>query len=142
MFYSPSVRGFFSDEINSNKPSDCVPISSEFYLELLAGQSAGRVIEPGPGGTPVLVDPQRAPDPDVASVTMRQARLALLSIGKLDDVESAINALPEPHRASAQIEWGYAASVEKSSPLIQSLAPQIGITESDLTDLFNAAALL
>lgn len=79
---------------------------------------------------------------EVVSVTMRQARLALLSIGKLEAVSAAINALPEPKRTAANIEWDYAASVEKSSPLIQSLAPQIGITESDLTDLFNAAALL
>lgn len=80
--------------------------------------------------------------PDVSSVTMRQARLALLAIGKLNDVNSAINALPEPNRTAALIEWDFASSVEKSSPLIQSLAPQIGISEAQLTDLFNSASLL
>lgn len=79
---------------------------------------------------------------DVAAVTMRQARLALLAIGKLDDVDAAINAMPEPQRTEARIEWEYADSVEKSSPLIQTLAPQIGINEAQLTELFNAAALL
>lgn len=78
----------------------------------------------------------------VATVTMRQARLALLSIGKLGDVDTVINAMPEPQRTAAKIEWDYAASVEKSSPLIQTLAPQIGINEAQLTELFNAAALL
>lgn len=79
---------------------------------------------------------------DVTSVTMRQARLALLSIGKLDDVEVAIDALPDPQKAAARIEWDFAATVEKSSPLIQLLAPQIGIDQVELTALFNAAALL
>lgn len=78
----------------------------------------------------------------VSSVTMRQARLALLAIGKLNDVNSAINAMSEPSRTAAQIEWNFASSVEKSSPLIQSLAPQIGISDAELTELFNAAALL
>ena len=78
----------------------------------------------------------------LASVTMRQARLALLAIGKLDDVDAAINAMPEPQRTEARIQWEYADSVEKSSPLIQTLAPQIGINEAQLTELFNAAALL
>lgn len=79
---------------------------------------------------------------NVLSVTMRQARLALLAIGKLDDVEAAINALPNPDRAAARIEWDYAATVEKASPLIQSLAPTIGIDTEALTELFNTAALL
>ncbi len=78
----------------------------------------------------------------VVSVTMRQARLALLAIGKLNAVDAAINALPEPQRTAAQIEWDYAASVEKSSPLIQMLAPQIGINSEQLTELFNTAAQL
>ena len=79
---------------------------------------------------------------DVTSVTMRQARLALLAIGKLDDVEAAIDALPEPQRTGARIEWDFAASIEKASPLIQSLAPTIGIDAEALTELFNTAATL
>lgn len=78
----------------------------------------------------------------VSSVTMRQARLALLAIGKLGDVEAAIDALPEPQRTEAKIEWDYAASIEKASPLIQSLAPTIGIDAEMLTELFNTAATL
>lgn len=80
--------------------------------------------------------------PGAARVTMRQARLALLSIGKLDDVDAAIQALPEPAKTTAKIEWEYAAHIEINSPLIQSLAPEIGITESQLKDLFNLAATL
>ena len=79
---------------------------------------------------------------DVTSVTMRQARLALLSAGKLDDVDNAINALPDPMRREAQIEWEFAGTVEKQSPLIQSLASSIGLDAEGLTELFNYAATL
>lgn len=80
--------------------------------------------------------------PEVTTATMRQARLALLEIGKLRDVEDAIDALQEPARTKAKIEWDYAATVEKNSPLIQSLAPALGFTPETLTQLFNNAATL
>ena len=89
--------------------------------------------------------PVIAPNPppvDAASVTMRQARLALLSAGKLDDVDNAINALPDPMRREAQIEWEFASTVEKQSPLIKSLASSIGLDAEGLTELFNYAATL
>ena len=65
-----------------------------------------------------------APTPSVpASITMRQARLALLSIGLLDDVDAAIAAIPDPvQRKAAEIEWEYATVIERNSPLVQSLA--------------------
>lgn len=80
--------------------------------------------------------------PEVQTVTMRQARLALLAIGKLRAVEDTISGLPEPDRTKAQIEWDYAATVEKNSPLIRNLAPLIGIDQESLTELFNTAATL
>ena len=79
---------------------------------------------------------------DVVVVTMRQARLALLAAGKLDAVAAAIAALPLPQSAAAQIEWDFASEVRKDSPLIATLAPAIGLSNEDLTALFNAAGLL
>lgn len=100
--------------------SDCLP-HEEFSLEV----------------PPITLAP-----PEVTIVTMRQARLALLEIGKLRATEDAIDALPEPLRTKAKIEWDYAATVEKSSPLIQTLAPALGINAAALTNLFNTAATL
>lgn len=79
---------------------------------------------------------------DVSVVTMRQARLALLAVGKLDEVASAIDALPTQDRAAAQIEWEFASEVRKDSPLIAALAPVINLSADDLTDLFNTAGSL
>lgn len=82
------------------------------------------------GGEPEpYVEPQ-APIPSV--VTMRQARLALLQVGKLDDIEAAVTQLG----ASAQIEWEYAQTVERSHALVEAL----GMTEAELDDLFTLAA--
>jgi hypothetical protein len=77
------------------------------------------------------------------SVTMRQARLALLGAGLLDDIEEAIASIPDPvQRRAAQIEWEYATIVERNSALIQQLAPALGMTEAQMDELFATAAAL
>lgn len=80
--------------------------------------------------------------PPPSSVTMRQARLALLSIGKLADVATAIAALPPEQRAVAEIEWEFASTVERESPLIALMAPALELTSEDLDDLFALGSTL
>ena len=93
------------------------------------------------GNTPEPADPIVPVVPQ--SVTMRQARLALLGIGLLDDVDAAIAAIPDPvQRKAAQIEWEYATVIERSSPLVQSLAAGLGLTAADIDDLLTLAATL
>jgi hypothetical protein len=76
------------------------------------------------------------------SVTMRQARLALLGAGKLAAVATAIDALPEPHRTAAQITWEYSADVERHNGLVAQLGPALGLTDTQIDALFKAAAAL
>ena len=81
------------------------------------------------------------PPPPVTTITMRQARLALLRAGLLDNVNAAIAAIPdETQRRAAQIEWEYAAIVERNSTLVQQLAPALGMTEAQMDELFATAA--
>lgn len=88
-------------------------------------------------------DPEAQPAPSVpAEVTMRQARLALLAVGKLADVNTAIDAMPEPDRTAARIEWEYSGTVQRSKPLVQALAPALGLTEAQMDELFTQAAKL
>lgn len=99
----------------------------------------------GPGWSYVdgeFVAPEPAPEPVPQSVTMRQARLALLGIGKLHDVDTAIDSLPEPDRSAARIEWEYSQEVQRHNGFVAVLAPALGLTESDLDDLFRTAATL
>lgn len=72
------------------------------------------------------------------AVTMRQARLALSRQGLLAQVQTGINSLSE----ESQIEWEYAGSVERSSPLVQSLGAALGLSDEDLDNLFKLATTL
>ena len=76
------------------------------------------------------------------NVSMRQARLALLQEGLLSSVEGALNALPEPDRSAALIEWEYATRVRRASPLVEALTTALSLTPEQLDDLFNLAATL
>ena len=75
------------------------------------------------------------------TVTMRQARLALLGAGLLTHVDAAIAAIPDPvQRTAAQIEWEYATVIERNSLLVQSLAAGLGLTAPAIDALFEAAS--
>ena len=78
----------------------------------------------------------------IRPVTMRQARLALLAAGVLGDVAPALAALPSPHRDAAEIEWEYASEVRRDAPLIAAIGSALGLTEDQIDDLFEAAAVL
>ncbi|WP_313135526.1 hypothetical protein [Stutzerimonas nitrititolerans] len=80
------------------------------------------------------------PTPVPQSVTMRQARLAMLGAGILDDVETAIVAMEGDEGRAARIDWEYALDVRREWPLINSLGSQLGLTEQQIDDLFIAAA--
>lgn len=72
------------------------------------------------------------------SVTMRQARLALLAAGMLPAVTAAINAAGD----AAKIDWEYAQTVDRGFGLVPAMAAQLGLTEAQIDALFVAAAAL
>ena len=75
-------------------------------------------------------------------VTMRQARLALLGAGLLADVNAAVAAMTGAEGDAARIEWEFAATVERDSPLVQGLTAALGLSEAQLDGLFEAGAAL
>lgn len=75
-------------------------------------------------------------------VTMRQARLALLQAGLLSQVEYAINALPEPPRTAARIEWDFSSEVYRDRDFVLMLGSTLGLTSVQMDDLFITAATL
>lgn len=77
-----------------------------------------------------------------ASVTMRQARLALLQSGLLATVNAAVAAMPGIEGDAARIEWEFSGTVERSRPLLKSLSTALGLTEAQLDGLFTLAATL
>ena len=76
------------------------------------------------------------------TVTMRQARLALLGAGKLAMVDTAIDSMPEPQKSAARIEWEYSNEVQRHNGFVAALGPALGMTSAQIDALFIAAAKL
>lgn len=86
---------------------------------------------------------RHVPAPQVPrSVTMRQARLALLSTGLLTQVDDAVQTMKDAAGDAARIEWEYAGTVDRQWPLVVALGTSLGITDEQLDGLFRLAATL
>lgn len=95
-------------------------------------------------GTSWVICPYVAPKPTVpAFVTRAQAKLALLQAGLLDNVQAAIDAIPDLNqRKAAQIEWDDRLTFERASGALVTMASLLGMTDSQIDDLFILAASL
>lgn len=82
------------------------------------------------------------PPPVPAVVAMRQARLALLQVGLLTQVNTAVANMPGAQGDAARIEWEFSSTVERNRPLVQALGAALGLTDAQLDDLFRLAATL
>jgi hypothetical protein len=87
-----------------------------------------------------FVEPLPEVPPEIISVTMRQARLALLQYNLLQTVDDTLNGDNTPQ--AVKIEWEYAATVDKRSPLVTNMKSLLGLTDDQLTNLFNVASTL
>ena len=83
---------------------------------------------------PPLPEPIQVPQ----VVTIRQAKLALLQVGLLDDVDAAVAQADR----STQIEWEYATEVKRVWPTLLNLQTALGLTDSQIDDLFVLAISL
>ena len=87
--------------------------------------------------TPNLIDgvPQ--------TVTRRQAKQALLINGKLSLVQPAIDAIADPsQKAMIQIEWDDSQEFQRTRASVIAIGTAIGLSFSQLDDLFVLAATL
>ncbi len=139
MFYAASTNGFYEDlEAYPALPDDLQEISKDLYASLLAGRAAGLQIRVGDDGLPALFPFAPGPRPTPTSVTMRQARLALLAAGEYTAVQTAVASASD----AVRIDWEFAATVDRGSPTVALLAQALGLSGADLDALFNAAGLL
>lgn len=84
------------------------------------------------------IEPYEAPPPPPVpqAVSRFQARAALYGAGLLDDVETAIaDAVP-----LVQMAWADAQEFQRNSPTILALAGVLGLSESDVDELFITAS--
>lgn len=145
LFYSPALRGFYDDRIHGEIPADAIEITAADHASLIAGQSAGRQIVPGPGGAPVLAEIVAPTEAELLAarraamvVSRFQARAALLGAGLLEAANAAV-AAADP---IVQIAWADAQEFRRTSPTIAALGAALGLTEAQIDDLFAAAALI
>ncbi len=90
-----------------------------------------------------LFSPPPDPVPTVpVSVTMRQARLALLAAGLLDTADAVIAGIPGDVGRAARIEWEYAQEVRRDNALLQQVQALAGFSDQDVDSLFLSAAAL
>lgn len=124
---------------------DGVPMEERFPAEFIAGlrqvppeiedqvrvgwqlTEAGAIVAPA------------APAPEVpASVTKRQARLALLGAGLLDTVEALVAQQP----AAVRITWADATEWRRDDAILQQLATALELDGAAIDALFITAATL
>lgn len=107
-------------------------VSEDF--EALASGGAGVI-------SPYVPDNDDGPEPYDPEVSRMQAKIALLQMGLLDDVEALIAIMDR----ATQLAWAEATMFKRSSPLLNGLADAITwpdgspLTASDIDELFEIA---
>jgi hypothetical protein len=101
-------------------------------------RSYGEPFEGVEGDTYVVrtVDPATLPPPIPESISPRQARLALLEIGKLDTANAVVAAADNATR----ISWEFATAILRADPGVIAFAGAIGIDAAGLDQLFIRGA--
>jgi hypothetical protein len=132
--YAQVRAGIVLAHFTTDRPkADFADIAHEL-IEAPANVQDGMLYDGQSFGLPVVPVPE--------TVTMRQARLALLGAGLYAAVDAAINGLPSPQKEAARIEWEYSQEVHRNKALVQALAPALGLSGAQLDALFVAAAAI
>jgi hypothetical protein len=120
------------------------------YIERKDGKVIGIYANAQPGYAeelladdhPDIVAFNNPPPPVPQTVSMAQARLALIGAGLFTAIDAGLKALPEPQRTTALTAWEYAPNVSRNGALVTTLGSQFGLTEAQLDALFTAAAAI
>jgi hypothetical protein len=102
----------------------------EKYVSVGWIRDGGNWIDPNP---PVIPEPE-----PITEIDSRRAKLALYEMGLYTTIQNTIDSMDIP----AQINWKDATIWRKDDSLIQSISAGLGLTESDITELFEKAATL
>ncbi|HCC80368.1 MAG: hypothetical protein Tp185DCM00d2C31949971_26 [Prokaryotic dsDNA virus sp.] len=82
------------------------------------------------------------PDPEpITQVSRAQGKVALISAGHWASVVAFVDAIPDPtQKALAEVALYDTTTWQRNSPFLATAASQIGLTETDLDNLFLAAS--
>lgn len=88
--------------------------------------------------------PEQQPEPVPEEVTLRQFLMAADRSGLLATLEAlkTSDGIPQQTRRDIHFFLEYSNFIERGHPLIAQLAPVVGVTESQIDELFRAAFAL
>lgn len=89
-------------------------------------------------GTPLPAPPDRVP----REIANWRAKAVLKSMGLLVTVENALATMLEPTKSTVMLAWNGAAKIARNSTTLAALAPALGLSDSQLDQLFITAAKL
>uniref|UniRef100_E6VL45 Uncharacterized protein n=1 Tax=Rhodopseudomonas palustris (strain DX-1) TaxID=652103 RepID=E6VL45_RHOPX len=129
--------GLIVNRIILERPEDWdVPPGHSLYPEGTEPLEIGGTVLGGVYTAPR--QPPSIPLAPVASVTPKQARLALLQAGLLDQVEAVIAAGSK----ADQITWEFATEIRRDDPLLVSIGSGLTLSSDQIDVLFKYAATL
>ena len=76
------------------------------------------------------------------TITPAQLRTYLFRLGMLDSVSNALASIPGSAGIEARIAWEYATLYHRSHPLVSNLGYALGLTDSQIDDIFINASKL
>jgi carbon starvation protein CstA len=132
--------------ITSNSVSRTGEEAIQFARLSMAMRRMGRALMMEPGGSFRAADGNPLPSEAMIAETLgsagkapanarlpaisaRQLRLWLHGAGLLEQIQPMIEAMPEPRRTPARIEWEYATSYEREHPLVVQLGEALGMAQ-------------
>lgn len=127
-----------------------IEIDENQYAQALAGMLAGKVVSidggfavvdpPEPEEPPV---PEPEPDGPPTVVTRAQGKAALIQAGLWADVLAYVDAIADPtQQALARVALDDTTEWRRDSPFLATAAAALGLSETQLDDLFVTAAAI
>ena len=145
MRYIKQNKIYTIEEIRQENPNmsisddtDCSSLGFEFLEEVEQPKQEGfYAIEVAPINNKQTWELREIPKEVPQGITPLQAKLQLLKLGLLDDVEALVS-----KDRTAQLYWEYALIIERDNEVLLSMAEQLGFTSEQLDDMFINASKL
>lgn len=106
------------------------------YIETPNGAKVGYEFVNGEWVEPEIEEPNQVP----TTLSSYQAKLALFNAGLLTSVQSLIDHPDTP--TNIKLAWQEGLSFRRDNPMIATIATQLGLSETDIDDLFIAGEQL
>jgi hypothetical protein len=122
------------------RPAEIIDLGDGTYLE---NSNIEELTDDETGATQWRADSVRKEWPKVPEVPIEvyawRLRLATQMGGLKTTIDALLNSLPEPDKTIALEAWNSGVTIRRDSPLIASLATQLGLTKEQVDEYFIQA---